>query len=318
MSEHESGAAEQPALGGEALSEYAPPLDVARLRRMLEAATPGPWKSPEGWCIQSPKYAVAITTRGPGQKRDAALIVAARNALPALLDAAEERDALRDFINAGFNCDQKRRQADISAAKERGELRRERDALQAELAALRGRLECLTSSWEEEVTREDEALHSRIDRRDAYLKCIGDVNQTLRDALTGGESLRVVHFSAAAIPGYSPCWTYAPPDLERCLSNDRRQVTCLKCLRGALELVEQQAEFAHGMIAEALTGGGGEPGAEGRLAVIFDALTDSAINEDDRGEAIALDEVESYLDRCAEARQQQPPEAAREEKGGAA
>ena len=50
--------------------------DLAELRRLRDAATPGPW-------VWTPYH------------EDAALLAAAMNALPALLDAAAERDALR-------------------------------------------------------------------------------------------------------------------------------------------------------------------------------------------------------------------------------
>ena len=80
------------------------PEKLAELRWLLERATPGPWHAWDrgiGYEVHTeaehnPIRCVSLnsefreTFRGP----DARLIVAAVNALPALLDAAAERDAL--------------------------------------------------------------------------------------------------------------------------------------------------------------------------------------------------------------------------------
>ena len=77
--------------------------DVAELRRMAEAATPGPWSLTDGdpamsgqhWTIRRQGVpGIRISGFTYGFNGDAAFIVAAVNALPALLDAAAERDAL--------------------------------------------------------------------------------------------------------------------------------------------------------------------------------------------------------------------------------
>ena len=81
--------------------------DRTELRRLLERATPGPWHAWDrgiGYEVHTeaehnPIRCVSLnsefreTFRGP----DARLITAAVNALPALLDAAAERDALRTW-----------------------------------------------------------------------------------------------------------------------------------------------------------------------------------------------------------------------------
>ena len=77
--------------------------DVAELRRLAEAATPGPWSLTDGdpamsgqhWTIRRQGVpGIRISGFTYGFNGDAELIVAAVNALPALLDAAAERDAL--------------------------------------------------------------------------------------------------------------------------------------------------------------------------------------------------------------------------------
>ena len=81
------------------------PETVAELRRLLDAATPGPWMVgdegddvavivDEGDEFSSIQIAADLH-QGDDGLTDARLIAAAVNALPALLDAAEERDALR-------------------------------------------------------------------------------------------------------------------------------------------------------------------------------------------------------------------------------
>ena len=85
------------------MSDLTPEIQ-AELRRLLERATPGPWHAWDrgiGYEVHTeaehnPIHCVSLnsefreTFRGP----DARLIAAAVNALPALLDAAAERDAL--------------------------------------------------------------------------------------------------------------------------------------------------------------------------------------------------------------------------------
>ena len=75
------------------------PEALAELRRLLADGTPGPWSTVSGagnvWHFRDEGAPIVVaghqrTPRVP----DALLIAAAVNALPALLDAAEERDAL--------------------------------------------------------------------------------------------------------------------------------------------------------------------------------------------------------------------------------
>lgn len=88
------------------------PVDVAGLRALLAGATPGPWRHgsveryhvfvPCADCMGPERVILRMNEHFP-HEADAALIVAAVNALPALLAAAEERDAAaeeRDALKA--------------------------------------------------------------------------------------------------------------------------------------------------------------------------------------------------------------------------
>ena len=77
--------------------------DLAELRRLLDAATPGPWRDEMMQGQGLTLTAIIAGKPNPDDLRvigstlahnDARAIVAAVNALPALLDAAAERDAL--------------------------------------------------------------------------------------------------------------------------------------------------------------------------------------------------------------------------------
>jgi hypothetical protein len=69
---------------------------IADLRDLLAAATPGPWiVGVFHGCIFGPNY-VAVADTVDGHVADAAIIVAAINALPALLDIAEAARAYLD------------------------------------------------------------------------------------------------------------------------------------------------------------------------------------------------------------------------------
>ena len=82
-------------------------INIPELRKLLADATPGPWKA---WQSRTngKKYVSTLTDLGLAQINklaspdDGALIAAAVNALPALLDAAEReqrlREALRDCL----------------------------------------------------------------------------------------------------------------------------------------------------------------------------------------------------------------------------
>ena len=68
--------------------------DVAELRRLAEAATPGPWAARYGVSWEARVCTTTGSLADVDSTANAELIVAAVNALPALLDAAAERDAL--------------------------------------------------------------------------------------------------------------------------------------------------------------------------------------------------------------------------------
>ena len=68
--------------------------DLAELRRLAEAATPGPWAARYGVSWEARVCATTGSLADVNSTANAELIVAAVNALPGLLDAAAERDAL--------------------------------------------------------------------------------------------------------------------------------------------------------------------------------------------------------------------------------
>ncbi len=79
--------------------------DLDALEAMEKAATPGPWISDAPGCVakhynEGGKSSAAICGRGFNPSKEdesnADLIAAARNALPALIRAARERDELRE------------------------------------------------------------------------------------------------------------------------------------------------------------------------------------------------------------------------------
>lgn len=85
------------------------PDEIAALRALVDAATPGPWttKGPgRGWgdhvAVLSPDDdgpAVALAWASREWKRDAAFIAASRAAVPTLLDEVERlRGALRECV----------------------------------------------------------------------------------------------------------------------------------------------------------------------------------------------------------------------------
>ena len=68
--------------------------DLAELRRLAEAATQGPWAARYGVSWEARVCATTGSLADVNSTANAELIAAAVNALPALLDAAAERDAL--------------------------------------------------------------------------------------------------------------------------------------------------------------------------------------------------------------------------------
>ena len=70
------------------------PETLAELRRLAEAATQGPWAARYGVSWEARVCATTGSLADVDSTANAELIVAAVNALPGLLDAAAERDAL--------------------------------------------------------------------------------------------------------------------------------------------------------------------------------------------------------------------------------
>ena len=68
--------------------------DLAELRRLAEAATQGPWAARYGVSWEARVCATTGSLADVNSTANAELIAAAVNALPGLLDAAAERDAL--------------------------------------------------------------------------------------------------------------------------------------------------------------------------------------------------------------------------------
>lgn len=101
------------------------PETLAELRRLHAAATPGPWGVDDGIVVDDRGNAHKVdpaTIPAVGIEVDhvsgfdASLIVAARNALPALLDAAEERDRL--LVERDRCCDDFQKEAQRATAAE--------------------------------------------------------------------------------------------------------------------------------------------------------------------------------------------------------
>ena len=85
------------------------PEKLAELRRLLDAATPGPWRDEMMQGHGVTLTAIIAGKPNPDDLRvigstlahnDARVLIAAVNALPALLDAAAERDALAECVRA--------------------------------------------------------------------------------------------------------------------------------------------------------------------------------------------------------------------------
>lgn len=120
-------------------------IDVRELRELEAAATAGPWEatgdhlvwpSEKGPAANDPILAVS---EAHDAVETARFIAAMRNALPGLLDAAAERDA------AEQERDDWKYSANVLAA--------QRDAAQAELAALRAGVVALAGEWEQSDER---------------------------------------------------------------------------------------------------------------------------------------------------------------------
>lgn len=76
-------------------------IDREKLRRLCEAATPGPWAYEDGSIVnrehEGDDWDIAEVY--PQNRANAHLIAAARTALPALLDALEEQEAMTSALN---------------------------------------------------------------------------------------------------------------------------------------------------------------------------------------------------------------------------
>lgn len=147
------------------------PVDTQRLRELLEAATPGPWiTDPED--RDSVIGAVEWGTDGRvidgidviyrmGVTEDAALIVAAVNALPALLEEVETLRADRAWqeeraVGNAAAWDEERQ----SWSKRSERLTQERDALRSELARSDRELVDLGAKW----AIKNDALRAEVER----------------------------------------------------------------------------------------------------------------------------------------------------------
>lgn len=72
-------------------------IDIAKLRALCDAATPGPWVNGEDELAESPD---GFYFTWEGRDSDAALIAASRTAVPSLLDEVERLRACVEEIAA--------------------------------------------------------------------------------------------------------------------------------------------------------------------------------------------------------------------------
>ena len=115
------------------------PETLAELRRLLDAATPGPWRDEMMQGDRVTLTAIVAGKPNPDDLRvvgstlahnDARVLIAAVNALPALLDAAAERDALAADAD-------KWQRAALTLQRDRDALTDERDSLSWQAEAIR-------------------------------------------------------------------------------------------------------------------------------------------------------------------------------------
>lgn len=64
-------------------------LDITALRRLIAAASPGPWETGDDGLVWTTEPIPGDPVSGSTEVEDARLIAAARNALPGLLDEVE-------------------------------------------------------------------------------------------------------------------------------------------------------------------------------------------------------------------------------------
>ena len=192
------------------------PEKLAELRRLLDAATPGPWRDEMMQGKGETLTAIIAGRPNPDDLRvigstlahnDARVLIAAVNTLPALLDAAAERDALAESVRAyGRTIDRwglliiaATHSEDITTPDGDGDweviesrlaevpaLLAERDALAAKLAEVR---EWIDRRGVNVDDRDDDYMRGY---RDAQRHALHDANElrALLDATpeTGGES----------------------------------------------------------------------------------------------------------------------------------
>ena len=112
--------------------------DLAELRRLAEAATPGPWAARYGVSWEARVCATTGSLADVDSTANAELIAAAVNALPGLLDAAAERDRLARLLDEPrrSGCAVEIAGVRIAPCDERGQTAdmRERDTLADRLA----------------------------------------------------------------------------------------------------------------------------------------------------------------------------------------
>ena len=134
------------------------PEKLAELRRLLDAATPGPWRDEMMQGKGVTLTAIIAGRPNPDDLRvigstlahnDARVLIAAVNALPALLDAAAERDAMAADAD-------KWQRAALTLQRDRDALTDERDSLSWQVEALRAERDARSS--------ERDALAAKVER----------------------------------------------------------------------------------------------------------------------------------------------------------
>lgn len=134
-------------------------IDIAHLRRLLAAASPGPWReipdeTEQYWQVDAPEYCVADCCESDRSEADAALIAAAVNALPELLDRLAALERQLDEVHA--YCD--------TAEKIEDEATALRDRLFAQVADLEAKLAAAEAERDQldVVARDFSAMEARI------------------------------------------------------------------------------------------------------------------------------------------------------------
>jgi chromosome segregation ATPase len=155
--------------------------DAKALRGLLATATPGPWAvagSDKSVLTRQHDDELGASWFVVGSRPDATLIVAAVNALPALLD---EREGMREDLEE-FEVvrDELRSARDMveNYDEDRNKAWKERDAIAADNARLRGEVERLN----EQFQRERDLYVSTANERDAAIAKLAEVEREKMDA----------------------------------------------------------------------------------------------------------------------------------------